>query len=134
MNKQTLTITSEIGNIISVQNFIEQLMNDLPEKLFGRVNLATIEAVYNAIIHGNQSDQTKKVVIETEPEGNKLIISVSDEGDGFDYTHIPDPTIPENRMKTSGRGLYLIRILSDNLEFQHNGSKVIMSFSLKSES
>lgn len=133
MNKQTLTITSEIRNIVSVQNFIEQLTNDLPEKLFGKVNLAVVEAVNNAVLHGNQRDRKKKVVVEAKMDENKLTISVSDEGEGFDFKNIPDPTLPQNIMKQTGRGLYLMKVLSDHLEFQKNGSLVTMSFSLKSE-
>lgn len=134
MNK--LTIASEIGNIVSVQNFIEQLVNgiELEGKIFGRINLAIIEAVNNAILHGNHNDQTKLVSIEAESYEDKIIVSVSDEGEGFDYFTIPDPTIPENLNKKTGRGLYLMNVLSDHLEFQKNGSLVIMSFSLKSES
>lgn len=134
MNK--LTITSEIGNIVSVQNFIEQLVNgiELGGKIFGRINLAIIEAVNNAILHGNHNDQTKLVTIEAEIDEDKITISVSDEGVGFDYSTIPDPTIPDNITKATGRGLYLMKVLSDHLEFQKNGSLVIMSFSLKSES
>lgn len=134
MNK--LTITSEIGNIVSVQNFIEQLVNgiELGGKIFGRINLAIIESVNNAILHGNHNDQTKLVTIEAEIDEDKITISVSDEGVGFDYSTIPDPTIPDNITKATGRGLYLMKVLSDHLEFQKNGSLVIMSFSLKSES
>lgn len=134
MNK--LTIASEIGNIVSVQNFIEQLVNgiELEGKIFGRINLAIIESVNNAILHGNHNDQTKLVTIEAEIDEDKITISVSDEGVGFDYSTIPDPTIPDNITKATGRGLYLMKVLSDHLEFQKNGSLVIMSFSLKSES
>lgn len=133
MNK--LTITSEIGNIVSVQNFIEQLVNgiELERKIFGRINLAIIEAANNAVIHGNHNDKTKQVTIGAEIEKDKITISVSDEGEGFDYTDIPDPTIPDNITKVTGRGLYLMKILSDNLEFQKNGSLVSMTFSLNSE-
>lgn len=134
MNK--LTITSEIGNIVRVQNFIEQLVNGikLEKRIFGKMNLAIIEAVNNSILHGNHNNHTKLVSIEAESDEDKIIVSVSDEGEGFDFSTIPDPTIPENLNKKTGRGLYLMNVLSDNLEFQNNGSKVIMTFSLKSES
>lgn len=134
MNK--LTITSEIGNIVRVQNFIEQLVNGikLEKRIFGKMNLAIIEAVNNSILHGNHNNHTKLVSIEAESDEDKIIVSVSDEGEGFDFSTIPDPTIPENLNKKTGRGLYLMNVLSDNLEFQNNGSKVIMTFSLNSES
>lgn len=59
-----------------------------------------------------------------------LVITIEDEGAGFDYTFIPDPTIPDNIGKTTGRGLYLIKALSDNLTFEKNGAKIILSFKM----
>lgn len=61
---------------------------------------------------------------------NKISVTVEDEGEGFDYRHIPDPTISENLMKTTGRGLYLMSRLTDELLFDLNGRKVVMSFFL----
>jgi serine-protein kinase rsbW len=136
MKKQTLIITSEIGNIIGVQYFIEQLVNEieLEGKIFDRINSAIVEAVNNAILHGNHNDKTKLVIIEAEIDKDTITISVRDEGEGFDYSNITDPTIPENITKATGRGLYLIKTLSDNLEFLNHGSQVIMVFFLNSES
>lgn len=59
-----------------------------------------------------------------------MIITVEDEGEGFDFSHIPNPTTPENLMKTTGRGLYLMMTLTDNLLFTRNGAKVEMTFVL----
>ena len=134
MNNLNLTITSETGNFFKVQNFTEKLMRDftISEKLYGKLDLAILEALKNAVIHGNKSNPKKIITIKAWVEDDNIFVSVEDEGEGFDYTFIPDPTLPENLMKVSGRGLYLMKTLSDNLEFQNNGSKVIMSFSLKS--
>lgn len=134
MNNSDLTITSETGNFFKVQNFTEKLMRDftISEKLYGKLDLAILEALKNAVIHGNKSNPQKIITIKAWVEDDNIFVSVEDEGEGFDYTFIPDPTLPENLMKVSGRGLYLMKTLSDNLEFQNNGSKVIMSFSLKS--
>lgn len=136
MKKLCVTITSKIENIRLVENFLENLIQvfRLEEKLCGKIILATIEATNNACMWGGRNDDNKKVTITAWIKNNDLFISVEDEGEGFDYSTIPDPTIPRNLQKSTGRGLYLMKVLSDNLEFQKNGSLVIMSFSLKSES
>ena len=92
--------------------------------------LAVLEATNNAVIHGNKEDETKKVRLEIKQENNKLIIVVSDEGNGFDYDNIPDPTLPENIEKPDGRGVFVIRSLADELAFENNGAKMQMIFNL----
>lgn len=134
MEKLNLTISSDIENLKLVENFLDTLIKEfkLETELFGKVTLAAIEAINNACYWGGQNDSQKKVVIETWIENNQVFISIEDEGEGFDYTLIPDPTVPQNIKKENRRGLYLMKTLSDNLEFQNNGSKVIMSFFLNS--
>lgn len=136
MKRLNLIINSRIENIRLVENFLENLIQvfRLEEKLCGKIILATIEATNNACMWGGRNDDNKKVTITAWIKNTDLFISVEDEGEGFDYSTIPDPTIPKNLQKSTGRGLYLMKVLSDNLEFQKNGSLVIMSFSLKSES
>lgn len=127
----TLEITSSTDNIVKVEKFIDTL-NDLfgiSNNLYGKIKLAVIEAVNNAIFHGNQQKQDKKIILTAKMDKD-LVITIEDEGAGFDYTFIPDPTIPDNIGKTTGRGLYLIKALSDNLTFEKNGAKIILSFKM----
>ncbi|WP_251621269.1 ATP-binding protein [Odoribacter lunatus] len=132
MNRLNLTISSEVGNIVRVENFIESFIEtfDLKSELFGKISLPVIEAVNNAILSGNKLIPEKKVILEAWQENNRLYVSVQDEGEGFDYTHIPDPTLPDNIEKVAGRGLYVMKTLSDELLFENNGAKVTLVFDL----
>lgn len=132
MNKLEISITSEIGNIVKIENFIENFTTcfDLPSALFGRISLSVIEAVNNAILSGNKQDINKKVTVVAEKSDRHFKVTVSDEGEGFDYTYIPDPTLPENIGKVTGRGLYLMKTLSDELLFENGGASVTLVFNL----
>ena len=132
MNKAVLSISSEVGNIIKVENFIESFSEtfSLPPDLFGKISLSIIEAVNNAILSGNKLDASKQVCLEAWEENNKFHVSIEDEGQGFDYNHIPDPTLPDNILKDAGLGLYIMKTLSDELIFEKNGAKVTLIFDL----
>jgi serine/threonine-protein kinase RsbW len=79
--------------------------------------MAVREAVTNAMVHGNQEDETKSVEVIFNCQGNVLEIEVSDQGEGFDPTGVPDPTDPVNILKTSGRGIFLMRSFMDKVEW-----------------
>ncbi len=132
MNKLNLSISSEVGNIIKVENFVESFGETfgLGSELFGKISLPVIEAVNNAILSGNKLVPEKEVRLEAWKDKDKFYVSVEDEGEGFDYTHIPDPTLPGNIEKVAGRGLYVMKTLSDELLFENNGAKVTLVFNL----
>jgi serine/threonine-protein kinase RsbW len=81
------------------------------------IDMAVREAVTNAMVHGNQEDETKSVEVVFNCLGNALEIEVRDQGEGFDPTVVPDPTEPANILKTSGRGIFLIRSFMDEVEW-----------------
>lgn len=132
MNKLNLSISSEIGNIVKVENFIESFgkVFGLKSESFGKISLPVIEAVNNAILSGNKLSPEKKVSLEAWKDKDRFYVSVEDEGEGFDYTYIPDPTLPGNIEKVAGRGLYVMKTLSDELLFENNGAKVTLVFYL----
>lgn len=132
MNKLSLTITSELNNISKVESYIDQLFNEfkLSEKLRGKISLSIMEAVNNAILSGNKLNPQKMVKLDAAKNNRKIVIMVEDEGEGFDYKCLPDPTTSDNLMKATGRGLYLMITLTDKLLFMKNGSKVVMTFLL----
>lgn len=132
MNKLKLSISSELGNIKQVENFIENLIGEfqLDEKLRDKVALSVVEAVNNAILFGNKQDSLKVVKLVAIKNAKKVIVTVEDEGEGFDFNHIPVPTTPDKLMQVTGRGLYLMNSLTDELLFAKNGAKVIMVFNL----
>jgi serine/threonine-protein kinase RsbW len=82
------------------------------------IEMAVREAVTNAMVHGNQEDEAKQVEVIFNCHGNELEVEVRDQGIGFDPSAVPDPTDPENLMKTSGRGIFLMRTFMDEIEYQ----------------
>jgi serine/threonine-protein kinase RsbW len=86
------------------------------------VSVAIRECVINAIKHGNQNDQRKLVRVEfissSDPETGGLTVAVRDEGEGFEPEEIADPLAPENMLKSSGRGIFLIRNFMDDIQLR----------------
>ena len=132
MNKVEFTISSELNNIPQIEIFIDYLMSvfQIEEKHRGRITLSTIEAVTNAILFGNKHDSQKKVKVIATKTVKTIMITVEDEGIGFDYRQIPDPTVPQRCMQAVKKGLYLMLNLTDKLSFTKHGAKVIMTFLL----
>ena len=126
----TLQIVSQPESINIVEKLIEDLREEhnIHEDCFGNILVAVTEAVNNAIQHGNQTDPAKKVTITYEVEGDSLMFCVKDEGPGFDYYNLPDPTAPENLEKPTGRGIFLMKHLADQVIFSDNGKMVEMYF------
>ena len=75
------------------------------------------EAVINAIVHGNNQEPGKRVLVEVDLDGEDLVVRVQDEGSGFDPKILPDPTSPENLMRPSGRGIFMMRQFADSIEY-----------------
>ena len=127
-----ITIASSPNNISELESFIDQIReeNDIKDEVFGNILIAMTEAVNNCIEHGNLCDINKDVVISCSCRDNTLTFTAADEGEGFDFQHLPDPTDPENIEKTTGRGVFLMRQLSDRLKYSNNGASVEMHFKL----
>lgn len=117
--KYYLEIESDPNNLLIVEEFVNYFSSDLNVDADRKQNLlvAVSEACTNAIIHANKKDINKIVTITAKVENNDLVIIVKDQGEGFDHTKVPDPTEPENLLKDSGRGLYLMRAYLDDLKF-----------------
>ncbi len=128
--RKIFTIPSELGNLRIIEKAIDEISGELgiSQDNYGKIMVSAMEAVNNAIVHGNKSDSSRKVRIEIIHKNKKLIISVEDEGPGFRPTEIPDPTKPENIENISGRGVFLMSRLADVIEFNERGNKVTMSF------
>ncbi|HQQ94039.1 MAG TPA: ATP-binding protein [Bacteroidia bacterium] len=129
---ESLKISSDINNLRLVEKLIEDVCDvyNVPEDAYGNMLIALTEAVNNAIHHGNKDNPEKSVKIGFESENNKLIFSVSDEGEGFDYLGLPDPTDPSNLDKPNGRGVFLMKHLADFIQFEKNGSRVLIGFKM----
>ncbi len=129
---EKMIIDSDIKNISLVEKLIDDISSqyDLHSDVYGKLLLAVVEGVNNAIVHGNKMDSNKSVELEYQISDNDVEFIISDEGEGFDYNTIPDPTLPENVEKTHGRGIFLMNHLADKIDFENEGSKVKLTFIL----
>jgi serine/threonine-protein kinase RsbW len=131
--KKVIQIPSKIENLRKVEKIIDEISSEfhIGEDLYGNILIASLEATNNAIMHGNKLDESKNVTIAFNLEGQTLFVKVDDEGNGFDYQHIPDPTAPENIENVNGRGIFLMEKLSDKINFSRNGATVELEFNVK---
>jgi len=134
MNTISIQIPSIVENIRMIESFIDNAKErfDLDEDLYGNIMIAVTEAVNNAIKHGNSNNSSKNVFLSLTLNENLLKFIIKDEGTGFEYNNLPDPTAPENIEKPGGRGIFLMRHLSDEVEFTENGKTVELSFYMNS--
>lgn len=125
-----LTIESKVSNLRIVEKAIDEVTGELsisPEN-YGKILVSTLEAVNNAILHGNNSDPLKIVIIEILFKSNQLKIKITDQGIGFVPKNLPDPTIPENIEMVNGRGVFLMSRLADKIMYSKKGNAVTMIF------
>lgn len=132
MNNISIEIPSLIENIRIVESFIDNAKDkyELTDDVYGNIMIAVIESVNNAILHGNQTNKQKNVRLSANLLEGEIIFSVSDQGSGFDYKNLPDPTAPENVEKIGGRGIFLMRNLADEIQFKDDGRTVELTFYL----
>ena len=119
-------------NVSVVESFIENVGEKIriEEAIYGNVLVSVTEAVNNAIVHGNKEDKNKKVRLALKQNKKSVRCMVEDEGMGFDHNTLPDPTNPKNIEKVKGRGIFLIKSLSDKTTFKQGGRVVEMLFKL----
>jgi len=131
--RKVLKIFSKSDELRKVEKFVDEVSAELSlnDEIYGNLLIATLEAANNAIVHGNKSQDDKAVEILLTKDDSKIVLKVQDQGPGFDYKNIPDPTAPENLEKINGRGVFLMQKLSDKIEFFENGRIVQLTFSLK---
>jgi len=129
-----IEIESDPNNLITVEEFVNYFTKDLglDNERFAALLLAVTEATTNAIIHANKCDVNKLVSVDVTVDKTKIIIKISDEGEGFDPSKIPDPTQPENLLKDSGRGVYLMRVYMDELKYNitSTGTETILTLKI----
>ncbi|MDZ7604742.1 MAG: ATP-binding protein [Cyclobacteriaceae bacterium] len=130
MDTIKIIIPSITENIRIIESFIDNAKEkfQLDDDIYGNIMIAVTESVNNAIMHGNKSDKSKNVTLSLSLNQNTINFTIMDEGKGFDFQNLPDPTSPENIDKPSGRGIFLMKHLSDEVSFKNNGSLVQLSF------
>jgi len=130
---QRIDFPAKAENIALAEKLIDEACqkHGVHESLYGNILIALTEAVNNAIHHGNRLDPVKSVSLGYQVKDDRIIFVVGDEGPGFDFEHLPDPTDPQNIEKPHGRGVFLMRALADSVEFSDNGATVALAFSLQ---
>lgn len=127
-----ISLASESKSLLVLEEWINKLCDlyQISVEQYGNVLIAITEAVNNAIIHGNKNIANKKTDIEYNIENQTITFTVFDEGNGFDFNDLPDPTSPENLEKPQGRGIFLMNHLADEVNFIDNGNIVQLKFSI----
>lgn len=130
MKSIKISIPSLIENIKIIESFIDNAREkfEINDDIYGNIMISVTECISNAIIHGNESNKNKLVHLELLIEDELLKFIIEDEGSGFDINDQQDPTSPENIEKIGGRGIFLIKHLSDDVKFEEGGKKTILSF------
>ena len=125
-----LRFDSKPENIAVVEKLIDKISADhgIVAEHYGNVLIAMTEGVNNAIVHGNKLDPEKSVAVACSIDEKNLVFRITDEGPGFDYDNLPDPTAPENIEKPHGRGVFLMRHLADECAFEDDGRIVELTF------
>lgn len=131
-----LRLKSKLTEVRKVKRFIQKLaaLHHFSKSRLHDVMLVITEATNNAILHGNKLDAKKHAILRCTIDGNRLLVEVHDEGSGFNPETLPDPLAEENLLKPSGRGVFLIKQLADDVryEFSEHGTTVRFSITFKS--
>jgi len=128
----TLQLPSKPESITLLETLIEQIADKhhVSEDTFANMMTCLNEIAINAIVHGNKLDENKKVIVNAEVDAKRVIWTVTDEGPGFDYDHLPDPTAEENLENLTGRGVFIVKQLADQCIFNSKGNEVELHFKI----
>jgi serine/threonine-protein kinase RsbW len=134
MVKMATRVAYTLDSTLDSVNMVEQTAEQLAVKAgfsdedLHKITMSVREAAVNAVLHGNAYDPGKKITVAYETTPEKLAITISDEGKGLDASALPDPLTEENLLKTSGRGIFLIRSFMDEVKIRdlHPGTEIIL--------
>ena len=129
--KRELVISSKPENLGLVEKLIDNLCADynINEEVYGNIIISITEAVNNAINHGNNGNPNLDTIISCTIKADQICFTITDQGPGFNYNNLPDPTAPENLESISGRGVFLMQQLAEEVKFNESGNQVELSFS-----
>lgn len=129
-DQRVISFSSKTENISVAERLVDDVCEKyaIKEDFYGNILISLTEAVNNAMVHGNKLDPDKSVRVTCSIHQPVLRFQIEDEGPGFDYDNLPDPTAPENIEKPNGRGVFLMRNLADHCEFLDDGRIVQIDF------
>lgn len=124
-----LVLSSEVENVEKVEELTERITKGMKfsEDERDSIAIAVTEAVNNAIIHGNKLDQSKRVHLSISVVNKTLTVIVKDEGTGFNPEKLPDPLDPENLLKESGRGIFILKSLMDDVIYDFSDKGTVLT-------
>jgi serine/threonine-protein kinase RsbW len=116
----SFSLSSTMESVREVEAVAEKLAEEagLDEDERFHVTMAVREAAVNAVLHGNDYDPAKQITVSAENTGTALVFTIADQGKGLDPDTIPDPLAPENLLRGTGRGIFLIRSFMDEVHFR----------------
>ncbi len=130
MDAISIQIPSLTDNVRMIESFIDNAKDayHLTDDIYGNIIVAVTESVNNAIRHGNRGDVKKNVHLTLQLKDSAIVFHVRDEGPGFDFHNLPDPTAPEHLEQPGGRGIFLMKHLCDEVTFHNQGCTVELVF------
>ena len=133
MIMKKIEIPSSIENLTIIEKLVDELAETIKfdSELYANILVCVTEAVKNSIIHGNNSDCSKKVTIEYSYTDHQISFIVKDLGSGFNHYQVNDPTLPDNIEKETGRGIFLMNCLADQVIYNDKGNEVSIKFYYK---
>ena len=128
--RKTISLSSTLESVEQIESLAEKMATEagFDEDETFRISMAVREAAVNAVLHGNEYDPHKKVTASFELTGPSLIFTIGDQGNGLNPDSLPDPRAPENLLRGTGRGIYLIRSFMDEVHFRqlHPGTELTL--------
>ena len=133
-SRHLLELPNDLGAIERSVEYLLERCRDAgfrDDRLRLNLRVGVAEALANAMMYGNNRDPAKRVTLEAWCSPDEVRVRITDEGSGFDPRSLPDPTLPQNRARPNGRGVFLIRELMDEVEYNERGNSIQMT--LKSD-
>ncbi len=127
-----LKLKSTPCQVQCIEKFVSSMRQraNFTQEVYDNILISLTEAVNNAIIHGNQNDENKIVSVNCVEEQQEVVITITDQGSGFNPHQVPDPTLPHNLECCGGRGVFIMKQLSDQINFLDSGRTVQMHFKI----
>lgn len=128
--EKSIKVISSTSRFCEIEAFLNSIFTEynLSRKLYCKIYISVTEAINNAIQHGNRNDISKFIYISFFENENSFIFTIEDEGKGFDFNNLPDPTLAVNIRNESGRGIFFMKKYASEVIFHKNGSNVQLIF------